>query len=113
MVSLMAKVMVRLPGLVRARGYGRPWIPGARPGRGLTGLPVAELVDHDHVLGAARWPAAGERQVVGVRHLAHVLIARPRIRDEGAVGLAAGSGFAGCPVVTGHWPASLSAASPG
>src|SRR5205814_8204045 len=32
-VSLMVRVMVRLPGLVRVGGCGRAWFPGARRGR--------------------------------------------------------------------------------
>ena len=79
-------------------------------------LPTAELVDHDRVLGTAWWSAVGvvgEREVIGVLHLARVPVCRPLGGDMGTVGLTAGSGFAGCPVVVGHWPASLLAASLG
>jgi len=82
-------------------------------GRWLRGLPAAELVDHDGVLGTAWWPTVGEvgeREVIGVVQLAHVLVLRPLGGDKGIVGLAAGSGFVWCPAVDGHWPASLSAA---
>src|ERR1039457_1873645 len=79
-------------------------------------LPSAELVDHDRVLGTAGRPAVGdvgEREVVGVLQLAHVLVLGPLRRDTGTVGLVTGSGFVRCLAVNGHWPASLSAASLG
>src|SRR6266566_1976771 len=90
-------------------GAGGPCFQELGEGGWLTGLPVAELVDHDHELRAVR-PVVGEREVVGVCHLAHVLVARPRVRDVRTVGFAAPPGFAGCPAGFGHWPASLSAA---
>src|ERR1017187_1905749 len=79
-------------------------------------LPAAELVDHDRVLGTAWRPAVGgvgEREIVGVLQLAHVLVLRPLGRDTGTVGLATGSGFVRCLAVEGHWPASVPAASLG
>jgi hypothetical protein len=78
-------------------------------------LPAAEPVDDDHVLGTAWWPAVGEvgeREVIGVLHLTHVGVPRPLGRDLGTVGLAA-SAFVRCPVVVGHWLASLPAATLG
>src|ERR1017187_279888 len=77
-------------------------------------LPVAELIDHDHVLGTARAPGlvvVGEREVIGVPQLAHVLFCQPLGWDTATLSLAGGSGFAGCLVGDTHWPASLSAAS--
>src|SRR5208282_5968414 len=57
-----------------------------RPAR----LPAAELVDHDRVLGGtAWWPVVGEvgeREVIGVLHLAHIHVRRPLGRDMGTVG---------------------------
>ena len=80
--SVFGAVMVRLPGLAPVRGCVR--FPGARPGR---------VADRAASRGAGRprsrtraawWPAVvGERQVVGVLHLAHVLVAPAAGRGQG------------------------------
>src|ERR1035441_427912 len=65
------------------------------------------LVDHDRVRGAAVGPpVVGERQVVGFCRFGQVLVTRPRVRDRGRAGLAAGSGSGRCLAGGGHWPAS-------
>src|SRR5260370_36397768 len=119
-VSLMVRVMAVSSGSgswfgfqVGLRLAGASGFEELDEGRWLRGLPAAELVDHDGVLGTAWRPAVGEvgeGEVVGVVQLAHVLGPWPLGGGKGAVGLAAGSGFVRCPALDGHWPASLSAA---
>jgi hypothetical protein len=64
------------------------WIVGAPgfqelgEGWGLAGLPAAELVDHDHVLGTARGPAVvREPQVIRFVCFGYLLLALPRVGD--------------------------------
>jgi hypothetical protein len=52
-VSLMVRVMVRLPGRVRFAGAGGSGFEELGEGGRQVGPPVAELVDDDHVFGAA------------------------------------------------------------
>jgi hypothetical protein len=82
-VSLMVRVMVRLPGRVRFAGAGGSGFEELGEGGRQVGPPVAELVDDDHVFGAAWWPVVGERQVVGVCGFRHVPLSRSWVRDEG------------------------------
>src|SRR5260370_971165 len=82
-VSLMVRVMAVSSGSrswfgfqVGLRFAGASGFEELDEGRWLRGLPAAELVDHDGVLGTAWWPAVGEvgeGEVIGVVQFAHVL----------------------------------------
>src|SRR5271165_611625 len=87
-VSLMVRVMAVSSGSGSWFGFQVGlWFAGASGFQELgqrrrpAWLPAAELVDHDCVLGGtAWWPAVGvvgEREVIGVLHLAHVPVSRP------------------------------------
>src|SRR6185437_1266249 len=95
-VPVMVRVMVLLP------GGGAAGFEELGQGGGLAGLPAAELVDDDDVLGAVGWlVVVGERQVVGLGRFGQVLLSRPRAGARGRGVLAPG---AVCLAAGGHWP---------
>ena len=68
------------------------WVAGAAgfeelgEGRGLLGLQAAELVDDDHIAGAAWQPAVGifgEREVFGFPQFEKVFFTWLQMRDDG------------------------------
>jgi hypothetical protein len=72
-------------------------------------LQAAELVDDDHVVGAAWQPMVGifgEREIVGFPQFEEVFFAWLRVTGEGSGGRAGGLGFGRFSAGSGHWPAS-------
>ena len=113
-VSLMVRVMVRLPGRVRVRGCGRARLRGARPGRAAGRAASRGAGRRRSRTPGGRRPVVRERQVVGFGGFRHVPLSRPRARDEGRSGRAVGwsgpvsggrASLAGLPVGGGLGPA--------